>query len=112
MSARGPIPNLAEAIAGEPIRGSWWGHRKGHDIYRILTAVTASADLIVCRLVNGKQTLLHRRVWPAVVRLADRLPKERLASVRQEHTPRGGTSRWRFRSHAGCPRASSRAPAA
>jgi len=26
---RGVRPNLAEAIAGEPIRGSWWGHKKG-----------------------------------------------------------------------------------
>ena len=26
QAARGPAPNLAEAIAGEPIRGSWWGH--------------------------------------------------------------------------------------
>ena len=25
-SARGPVPNVAEAVAGEPIRGSWWGH--------------------------------------------------------------------------------------
>jgi hypothetical protein len=24
QSARGPVPNLAEQIAGEPIRGSWW----------------------------------------------------------------------------------------
>jgi hypothetical protein len=32
-SARGPVPSLAEAIAGEPIRGSWWGHRKAHQIF-------------------------------------------------------------------------------
>src|SRR4030095_7234834 len=24
QSARGPVPNLAEYVAGEPIRGSWW----------------------------------------------------------------------------------------
>jgi hypothetical protein len=28
-SARGPVPNLAEAVAGERIRGGWWGHSKG-----------------------------------------------------------------------------------
>jgi hypothetical protein len=27
QSARGPIPNLAEYVAGEPIRGSWWDTR-------------------------------------------------------------------------------------
>src|SRR4051794_2330166 len=26
QSARGPVPNLAECVAGEPIRGSWRGH--------------------------------------------------------------------------------------
>jgi len=25
QSARGPVPNLAEQVAGERIRGSWWG---------------------------------------------------------------------------------------
>jgi len=28
-SARGPVPNLAEAVAGERIRGNWWGIPKG-----------------------------------------------------------------------------------
>ena len=34
-------------------------------------------------------TLVHRRLWPAVVRLADRLPKERLAAIREIHTNSG-----------------------
>ena len=28
QSTRGPVPNLADAMAGGPIRGNWWGHRK------------------------------------------------------------------------------------
>jgi hypothetical protein len=28
-SARGPVPTLTHAIAGEAIRGSWWGHPQG-----------------------------------------------------------------------------------
>src|SRR6185503_19944407 len=27
-SGTGPVPNLAELIAGEPIKGSWWAHPK------------------------------------------------------------------------------------
>ena len=34
QAARGPLPNLAEAIAGGAIRGSWWGHPKGKEIFR------------------------------------------------------------------------------
>ena len=32
-SARGPLPNVAELVAGGPIKGSWWGHEQGHEIY-------------------------------------------------------------------------------
>ncbi len=87
--ARGPIPNLVETIAGERIRGSWWAHPKAHAIYGILVAVRDKREILACRLVDGKMTLVHRRVWPALVRLAGRWPKERLAAVRQVHTPTG-----------------------
>ena len=89
QSARGPVPNLAEYIAGEPIRGSWWGHASGHEIFAVLSRVLNSPDVIATRLVNGKVTLIHRRLWPALVRLADRFPKERLAAVDEEHTASG-----------------------
>jgi hypothetical protein len=39
--------------------------------------------------VDGKITFVHRRLWPALVRLADQLGVDRLAEVRQEHTPSG-----------------------
>jgi hypothetical protein len=77
QSARGPVPNLAEHVAGEPIRGSWWGHKSGREIFAVLTRVRGSPDVIATRLVNRRVTLIHRRVWPALVRLADRFPSER-----------------------------------
>jgi hypothetical protein len=89
VSAKGPVPRLTEAIAGEPIRGSWWGHPKSHQIFAILEVVTESEDVLVCRLVKGKITLIHRRLWPALVRLAGRFPPDRISKVRQEHTASG-----------------------
>ena len=89
VSAKGPVPRLTEVIAGEPIRGSWWGHPKSHQIFAIVEAVTESEDVLVCRLVNGKITLVHRRLWPALVRVADRFPPNRISKVRQEHTASG-----------------------
>ena len=88
-SARGPVPNLAVAIAGEPLAGHWWSHPKAHSIHATTRAVRESPDVLVCRLVDGKVTMIHRRLWPALVRLQDRLPKERLAAVREVHTSRG-----------------------
>ena len=43
-AARGPVPSLAEAVAGGPIRGSWWSHPKGRAIFALTRAVRASDD--------------------------------------------------------------------
>ncbi len=88
-SARGPLPSLAEAIAGAPIKGSWWRHPMGEEIFKITRWVRDSRDIFVCRLVDGKITFVHRRLWPALVRLADELPSGRLAHIRERHTARG-----------------------
>lgn len=89
VSAKGPVPRLTEAIAGEPIKGSWWGHPKSHQIFAILEVVTESEDVLVCRLVKGKITLVHRRLWPALVRVAAHFPPNQISKVRQEHTSSG-----------------------
>ncbi|HEX4584032.1 MAG TPA: hypothetical protein VH183_04325 [Burkholderiaceae bacterium] len=88
-SARGPVPRLAEAIAGEAIKGSWWAHPKSHSIFRILEALARSPDILTCRLVGGKVTFVHRRLWPALVRTAGGFDRDRLAQVEQEHTAAG-----------------------
>jgi hypothetical protein len=89
QAARGPVPSLAEAIAGGRIRGSWWGHPQGRAIYRAAEAVSSSPDVLVCKLVDGKITYVHRRLWPALVKLGSRFRKQQLARVWDEHTPSG-----------------------
>ena len=89
QAARGPAPSLAEAIAGGPIRGSWWGHPKGREIFAAAEAACESPDVLVCKLVEGKITYVHRRLWPALVRLSPRFPREGLARVWNEHTATG-----------------------
>lgn len=88
-AGRGPVPNLAEAIAGAPIRGSWWGHPQGKLIFRLTRDVRDSDDVLVCRAIDGKVTYVHRRVWPALVRLAPTFKKENLAQLREVHTASG-----------------------
>ena len=89
QSARGPVPSLAERVAGAPIRGSWWSHPSGHEIFRVLNEVRASPDVVAVRLINGKVTLIHRRLWPALVRAAERFPPQRLAAIDEVHTASG-----------------------
>ncbi len=88
-SARGPVPNLAEAVVGGRIRGSWWGHAKGKEIFWLTRAVRDSRDVLVCRLVGGKITYVHRRLWPALVRAARRFARRNLAAVQEVHTAQG-----------------------
>jgi hypothetical protein len=88
-SGRGPVPSLAHAIAGEAIRGSWWAHPKAHAIFRCSRAVRESKEVLVCRLVGGKVTYVHRRLWPALVRLSKQFDPDRLAAIRETHTATG-----------------------
>ena len=88
-AARGPVPSLAETIGGGPIRGGWWGHPMGHEIFAATEAIADNEDVLVCKLIDGKVTYVHRRLWPALVKVADRFVKGPLARVWNEHTPSG-----------------------
>src|SRR6266853_5959643 len=88
-SGRGAVPSLAEAIAGAPIGGSWWAHPKANTIFLCSRAIRASADVLVCRLVGGRVTYVHRHLWPALVRLAGRFNADQLAVIEEVHTPSG-----------------------
>ena len=86
-SAHGPVVTFADAVAGERIRGNWWSHPKSHQIFALTRLVRNSPDVLICRLVDGKITYVHRRVWPALVRLAGELRHDRLAEIREVHYP-------------------------
>lgn len=89
MSGKGPVPSLAEKVAGQPIKGSWWGHPKAAAIFAAAGVVAESPDVLMCKLVGGKVTFVHRRLWPALVALAGEIGRERLARIDQEHTASG-----------------------
>jgi hypothetical protein len=89
QAAKGPVTNVAELVAGEPIRGSWWAHPAHDEIFARLNELADHPDVVRLRLVDGKVTLVHRRLWPVLVRLADRFAPERLAALDEEHTADG-----------------------
>lgn len=88
-SANGPVPSLAHAIAGGDIKGSWWSHPMGKDIFRMTRAVRASQHVLVCRLVSGKVTFVHERLWPALVRAAGLFRPAQVSQLMEEHTQSG-----------------------
>jgi hypothetical protein len=83
------VLSLAATIAGEPIQGSWWGHSKGDAIFVCSRAIRRSQDILTCRLIDGKVTYVHRRLWPALVKLSGHLKADRLAPIREIHTAAG-----------------------
>ena len=88
-AARGPVPSLADAALGAERRGSWWGHPQGKAFFWLTRQVRTSKNILVCRLVDGKITYVHRRVWPALVRLAPTIEAARLAAIHEVHTALG-----------------------
>ena len=86
---RGGIPSLVDEIAGEPVRGNWWSHARSRQIFAATHAVRDSPDVLVCRLVDGKITFVHRRLWPALLRMAGRFDAKRLARLHEVHSVSG-----------------------
>ena len=64
------LPSVTGIVAQEPIRGSWWGHAKGREIFAVSEQLSVHPDVLVTKLVSGKVTFIHRPLWPALVRIA------------------------------------------
>jgi hypothetical protein len=63
------VPDLTSAIAGEPVRGTWWAHPRGKDIYRIANALEDDDTVLVAKLAEGKVTFVDERLFAAVARV-------------------------------------------
>lgn len=61
------LASVASLVAGAPVRGSWWGHRRGHAIWRVAFRLGHHRDVTEAKLVSGKVTYVHRNLWPALV---------------------------------------------
>lgn len=66
LAADTTFPNVVMLVAGGPVRGSWWAHPLAHEIYSVSHPLGEHQDVIVTKLVSGKATYVHRRLWPAI----------------------------------------------
>lgn len=60
------LPSVVSLVAGEPVRGSWFGHPKGHDIFAACQFLIDHPDNVTTKLVSGKVTFVHRELWGAL----------------------------------------------
>jgi hypothetical protein len=61
---------VAELVVGEPIRAVGGPIPATIEIYAVLNELAGSPEVVRLRLIRGKITLVHRRMWPALVRLS------------------------------------------
>ncbi len=64
------LPNVVTLVTGETLRTSWWSHPKGRLIFAVLTELAYHPDVLFTKLLLGKDTLVHRRLWPALLAVA------------------------------------------
>lgn len=76
LRSRGVVPftdvkggpeSFVFAVVGGPVKGSWWGHPRGKEIFNL--ACSLAAESVSVKLVSGKETLVHRSVFPALARV-------------------------------------------
>jgi hypothetical protein len=61
------LPSLTGLVVAEPIRGSWWGHPRGNQIYHLLNELADHPEVLLVKLISAKVTFVHQRLWPAIV---------------------------------------------
>jgi hypothetical protein len=64
------LPSVVGLIVGGPLRSSWWGHPLGGVIYRVSNDLDEHPDVLTTKLIAGKVTYVHRRLWPALLSVA------------------------------------------
>src|SRR5215831_10116564 len=64
------LPSIVKLIGGPDVKGSWWGHERGHQIFSGQRRLEASPNALSTRLVSGKVTYLHRRFWSSLLSVA------------------------------------------
>jgi len=61
------LPSVVGLMVGGPVPGSWWGHPRGRAIYHVTGELLHHHDAVEARLISGKVTFVHRRLWPPLL---------------------------------------------
>jgi hypothetical protein len=70
MKVDARLPSVTTMIAGEPVSGSWWAHPMAHTIFFALRDLEEHPDVLLLKLVAGKDTFVHRRLWLEIAAIA------------------------------------------
>jgi len=66
LETDGRLPSVAGLVADEPVSGSWWSHPTAQRIFSTLGQLADHSDVMFTKLISGKVTLVHRKLWPEI----------------------------------------------
>ena len=61
------LPSVCSLITGSPLRGSWWSDPQAQTIFQVNELLEDHQDVLITKLVSGKVTFVHRKIWAKVV---------------------------------------------
>jgi hypothetical protein len=64
------LPSVCTLITGKPMKGSWWAHPLAQTIFQVNELLDDHPDLVITKLLAGKVTFVHRRIWPELFAVA------------------------------------------
>lgn len=70
LAADAALPSVVSLVAEAPVGGSWWAHPQSHAIYKAAKDLARHPEVLTARLLSGKVTFVHKRLWPALMAVA------------------------------------------
>ena len=58
---------MCALVVGAAVRGSWWAHPHGREIFRVNCDLADHPDVLVTKLISAKITYLDRALWQPVI---------------------------------------------
>jgi hypothetical protein len=75
------FPSLVALMAGGPVKGTWWAHPLANEIYMTGMRLMDLPEVMFIRLLSGKMTYVHQRLWPALYAIACAREQWQLANL-------------------------------
>jgi hypothetical protein len=64
------LGNVVTILTGESLHTSWWSHPKARVVFAVLAELAEHPDVLFTKLLYGKETLVHRMLWPHFLAVA------------------------------------------
>ena len=63
------IPDVCRLVTGKEFKGSWWSNPAAHQIFNVNERLEDHRDVTLAKLISGKVTFIHRKLWPQLFTL-------------------------------------------